>query len=249
VSRRIQAPWAARDRADAVRGIYLVTDRELTCARGVAATVEAAIEGGVRVVQYREKVRSADAQLREVTYLAEVIAGRATLLINDRVDVALAARRLGVRVDGVHLGQGDAGVLAAREQLGDDAIIGLTANTDDHLATVAALPAGTVDYLGIGVVRPTSTKPDHPPALGIDGFTRLAAEAVVPAVAIGGIRFDDVPQLRDAGAAGVAVVSAICAAADPQLAARGLTAAWRASPAAAAAASATAAATAPTPAN
>jgi thiamine-phosphate diphosphorylase len=79
-----------------------------------------------------------------------------------------------------------------------------------------------VDYLGVGVIRPTSTKPDHPPALGIDGFAAFAANTTVPCVAIGGVRVSDVAPLREAGAAGVAVVSAICGAEDPAAASRAL---------------------------
>ncbi|UQN14255.1 thiamine phosphate synthase [Gulosibacter sp. ACHW.36C] len=209
-----------------ITGIYLVTDRHLTGDRGLLATVDAAVAGGVTTVQYREKRRGAEDQLRDLERLAEVIDGRATLIINDRLDVAIAARKLGIRLDGVHLGQGDAAVHEARDALGADAIVGLTANTTAHLAAVAALPAGTVDYLGIGVIRPTSTKPDHPPALGVDGFAALAAATPLPAVAIGGIHADDVAPLREAGAAAIAVVSAICAAPDPSFTARGLTAAW-----------------------
>lgn len=207
-------------------GIYLVTDRALCGSRGVAETVRAAVDGGVRAVQLRDKDADVDAHLRELERLAEVIQGRALLLVDDRLDAATAARERGLPVDGVHLGQGDVGVQRARTALGPDAVIGLTANTQAHLASAARLPEGTVDYLGIGVIHPTTTKPDHPPALGHDGFRRLAAVAPVPAVAIGGIAVDDVTRLRDDGAAGVAVVSAICAADDPEATARRFVRAW-----------------------
>lgn len=207
-------------------GIYLVTDRLLCGERGVTETVRAAVAGGVHAVQLRDKDAGFDEQLSELERLAEVIDGRALLLINDRLDVAVAARQRGIGVDGVHLGQGDPAVLAARAELGPQAVIGLTANTDQQLATVAALPSGTVDYLGIGVIRPTATKSDHPPALGFDGFRRLAAATPLPAVAIGGIGLDDIPRLSAAGAAGVAVVSAICAAEDPGATARRFAQAW-----------------------
>lgn len=207
-------------------GIYLVTDRALCGSRGVAETVRAAVDGGVRAVQLRDKDADVDAHLRELERLAEVIQGRALLLVDDRLDAATAARERGLPVDGVHLGQGDVGVQRARTALGPDAVIGLTANTEAHLASAARLPEGTVDYLGIGVIHPTTTKPDHPPALGHDGFRRLAAVAPVPAVAIGGIAVDDVTRLRDNGAAGVAVVSGICAADDPEATARRFVRAW-----------------------
>lgn len=208
--------------------IYLVTDRELCGERGVTETVRLAVAGGVGMVQLRDKQASERELLTQLEELAQVIAGRATLVINDRLDVAVAARERGIAVDGVHLGQGDAAVAAARDALGPGAFIGLTANTAAHLVALAALPPGTVDQLGVGVIRPTSTKPDHPPALGIAGFARIAQLAPVPCVAIGGVVRADAHALRGAGAAGLAVVSALCAAPDPERAARELCAAWEA---------------------
>lgn len=207
-------------------GLYLVTDRELCGARGVAETVRRAVDGGVGIVQLREKHADADDQLRKAEAVAEAIDGRAAFVINDRLDVALAARERGIPVHGVHLGQGDEAVLRAREALGSEAIIGLTANTEAHRAAVSRLPLGTVDYLGVGVIRPTTTKPDHPPALGVDGFGEFAASSPVPCVAIGGVRLDDAGPLRAVGAAGLALVSALCAALDPELAAREFLRAW-----------------------
>lgn len=158
-----------------------------------------------------------------------MIDGRALLVVNDRLDAALAAHERGARVDGVHLGQGDASVLRAREALGPEALIGLTANSPEHFDAVRALPLGTVDYLGVGVIRPTHTKPDHPPALGVEGFRALAETTTLPCVAIGGVGIDDTESLRDAGAAGLAVVSALCAAEDPARAAADFVRRWRAS--------------------
>lgn len=209
--------------------LYLVTDPTLCGARGVAETVRLAVDGGVRIVQLRDKGATDAETADQLIELSRVIDGRALLVVNDRVEAALIARARGARVDGVHLGQGDVSVLRARERLGPEAIIGLTANTSEHLDAVAALPAGTVDYLGVGVIRPTATKPDHPPALGIDGFGALAARTALPCVAIGGVGIDDIERLRDAGAAGLAVVSAICAAVDPTRTARAFLSRWRAS--------------------
>lgn len=207
-------------------GLYVVTDRDLCGARGVVETVRRAVDGGAQTVQLRDKHASLEAQLREAEQLAAVIDGRALLIVNDRLDVALAARERGIPVDGVHLGQGDEQAVAARRALGAGAIVGLTANTGEHLAALERMPAGTVDYLGVGVIRPTATKPDHPPALGIEGFAALAAATRIPCVAIGGIALADVAPLKRAGAAGVAVISAICAAADPEAAARAFARAW-----------------------
>ncbi|QAY72981.1 thiamine phosphate synthase [Agromyces protaetiae] len=213
--------------------LYLVTDAALCGERGVAAVVEAAVAGGVSIVQLRDKHASADEQLHTLEALASAIDGRALLVVNDRLDVALAARERGLPVDGVHVGQADAASERARDALGPDAIVGLTANSAEHLAAVARMPRGTVDYLGVGVIRPTSTKPDHPPALGIDGFARFARESELPCVAIGGVTLGDVAALRAAGAAGVAVVSALCAAADPRAVAGEFVGAWQAAAAAA----------------
>ena len=85
---------------------------------------------------------------------------------------------------------------------------------------------GTVDYVGVGVIRPTSTKPDHPPALGIAGFAHLTAISPVPTVAIGGVLQEDIVDLRSVGAAGVCFVSALCAAEDPEATARSMANAW-----------------------
>lgn len=209
-------------------GVYLVTDPAQSDRHGIGVlgVVRAAVHGGVRIVQVRDKDASARDLLALTAAVADAVGDRATVVVDDRLDVALAARHAGHRVAGVHLGQSDVPVTAARALLGPDAHVGLTANTPEHLAAVAALPRGTVDLLGVGVVHPTATKADHPPALGHDGFGRLARATDVPCVAIGGVTLDDVVPLRAAGAAGVAVVSGICAAADPGSAAAAFVSAW-----------------------
>ena len=205
--------------------LHLVTDHRMPFAR-VADVVDAAASSGVSVVQFRDKTATGHDLFDRVTALADVIAGRVMFVVDDRVDVVLAARAAGARVDGVHLGQTDLPVFAARRLLGADSLIGWTANTAAHFAAAAALPSGTVDYLGVGVIRATSTKTDHPEPLGIDGFAGLVASAPLPCVAIGGIEVGDVAALRRAGAAGVAVVSAVSGAADPAAATRALREAW-----------------------
>ena len=207
--------------------LYLVTDADLCGERGVVETVRQAVDGGVRIVQLRDKHATDAETTDQLVELSRVIDGRALLVVNDRLDAAIAARAAGARVDGVHLGQGDTSVLRARAELGPDALIGLTANTAEHLEAARALPDGTVDYLGVGVIRPTSTKRDHPPALGIEGFRAFAESSPFPCVAIGGVGLHDVEALRRAGAAGVAVVSALCAADDPAASARSFLRLWR----------------------
>ncbi|QHF23980.1 thiamine phosphate synthase [Rathayibacter sp. VKM Ac-2804] len=206
--------------------LQLVTDTRLCGPRGVPAVVAAAVAGGVRIVQVRDHEATAAELVALTCAVAAVLDERTTLLVDDRVDVVLAARLAGARVDGVHVGQSDLPVLAARSILGADAVIGLTANTPSHLAAAHALPVGTVDYLGVGVIRATATKPDHPVPLGIDGFAALAVATPLPCVAIGGVTADDAAALRRAGAAGLAIVSAICAADDPESAARAFRSEW-----------------------
>lgn len=206
-------------------GIYLVTDRELCGERGVIDTVARAVAGGASVVQYREKSAPDQEQLREIAALADVIDAGVPLLINDRLDLAVAARRRGIRVDGVHLGQDDASLADARAALGTDALIGYSAETIEQITAVDARGA---DYIGVGAIFATATKTDHPPELGIEGFAALTGAVDVPCVAIGGVKLDHVRALRDAGAAGVAVVSAICAAPDPEATAQEFVAAWTA---------------------
>lgn len=207
-------------------GVYLVTDTALCGSRGVVETVRAAVAGGIRTVQLREKDGSAADFYQLVLRISEAVGDRAAILVNDRIDVYLAARAAGARVHGVHLGQSDLPAVAARAIVGDDAIIGLTANAADHFSQVALLPDRTVDYLGVGVIRATATKVNHPAPIGVDGFAGVAAAAGLPCVAIGGITLDDVSVLHQARAAGVAVVSAICAAADPKRAAEDFVKEW-----------------------
>ncbi|MBB3157865.1 thiamine-phosphate diphosphorylase [Microbacterium proteolyticum] len=205
--------------------LHLVTDHRVPFDR-LREIVDQAVAAGVTVVQLRDKVATGAELFARTLELSDVVAGRCAFIVDDRLDVVLAARDRGARVDGIHLGQSDLPVDAARALLGADALVGWTANTPAHFAAAAALPEGTVDYLGVGVIRATSTKPDHPQPLGIRGFAELAASTGLPCVAIGGVDVDDVTALRAAGAAGVAVVSAVCAADDPGAVVRALTTAW-----------------------
>lgn len=205
---------------------YLVTDPTLCGARGVLAVIESAIAGGVTTVQIRDKSAGGRELFELVCRAAELTDGKAKLLVNDRVDVYCAAKAVGAAVDGVHLGQDDLPVAAVRKAIGPDAVIGLSADKQDHLDEVHALGPGTVDYLGVGAIRETTTKADHPAPLGYSGFAQVAAATTLPCVAIGGVQARDTLALREAGAAGVATVSAVCAADDPRRAAREFSAAW-----------------------
>jgi len=197
--------------------LYLVTDPAMTARRGLLATVAAAVDGGVTLVQLRDKDGPAPALVEIARALMALLAPRGVpLIINDRVDVARAAG-----ADGVHVGPGDLTPAAARALLGPRAIIGFSVTAESQADAVDA----TVDYVGLGPIFPTDTKPDAAAALGVACFARLRPRLPVPVVAIGGITAATVASAIAAGADGVAVVSAVCAAPDPRAAAQALRAA------------------------
>jgi thiamine-phosphate pyrophosphorylase len=138
--------------------------------------------------------------------------------VNDRVDLAI---RTGVH--GLHIGQGDGDPAIIRARIGADMLLGLSVEAEDHLAHI---PAG-IDYLGVGPVRATPSKADHAPPIGFDGLARIIAGTSLPCYAIGGLKPDDAASVKAAGAIGMAVVSAVTRAADPQGATRALVNAWR----------------------
>ncbi|WP_430593140.1 thiamine phosphate synthase [Humidisolicoccus flavus] len=209
--------------------VYLVTDQGIASAAGhtLPTLVQAAVAGGVTTVQVREKDATAAAFLTTVIEIAAAVPEGVPVLVNDRVDVYLAARAAGAPVAGVHLGQSDLPATLVRTLIGEDAILGVSAATPEQLEEAAASLA-RIDYVGIGALHTTTTKRDAPPALGADGLARLLALSALPAVAIGGVTASDFPGIRRSGAAGGAVVSAICGAPDPRAAARELRDAWEA---------------------
>jgi thiamine-phosphate pyrophosphorylase len=190
---------------------YLVIGPEQGGDRGVLATIDAAAQGGLTAVQLRDKHASARQLVNLAGQLRRVLAGTGIrLFINDRLDVALAAG-----ADGVHLGQSDLDVEQARRIAGPDFLIGLSASTEAQITRASALPAGTVDYLGIGPVFDTTTKADAPPGLGLAAVARLCSGTALPCVGIGGITAENAASVWSTGLAGLAVVSMICGAADP----------------------------------
>ena len=193
--------------------VYLITDPVLCAGRGVVETALGAVRGGASVVQLRDKHASDAVLIEQGRALKQALTGTGALLIvNDRIDVALA-----IGADGVHVGQSDAAAATARAALGPDAIVGLSIQTLAHAET---LDPEIIDYVGVGPVFATDTKPDHAAPLGLDGLARVCAASALPAVAIGGLKPEHVDAVFAAGAQGLAVVSAICAAADPESAAR-----------------------------
>jgi len=206
---------------------YLVTDSAQARAAGhnIVDLVREAVAGGVTMVQLREKDLPAREFLDLVLHVSTAVAQAVPVLVNDRVDVYLAAREMGARVAGVHVGQSDLPMKAVRALVGPHAIVGLSAATESQLLESSARSAG-IDYVGIGALHPTTSKKDAPAALGHARMAELVAVSTLPTVAIGGIGAADLPQLRGAGADGAAVVSAICGATDPREAARALAEAW-----------------------
>ncbi len=207
--------------------VYLVADAD-TCNRigaDLPSIVAASVAGGATCVQLRAKDAPGGAFVDLACEVARVLPAHVPLLINDRVDVALAVRARGLPCAGVHVGQSDISVEDARALLGPDAIIGLSASTPEQLAAAVASPA-RVDCVGIGPLHSTRTKLDAPDGLGHEAVARLAAACPLPAVAIGGVTPEDMPLLRAGGLQGGAVVSYICCAEDPEAATRALVTAW-----------------------
>lgn len=197
--------------------LYVVTDTAQCGDRGVPTVVRQAVAGGATVVQVRDPYASARQLVALTRAVLIVVDGRVPVLVNDRVDVALAAG-----ADGVHVGQSDLDPVSVRA-IAPGLIVGLSISTPAEAAAAQEQP---VDYLGAGPVFATPTKPEAASAIGFDGLAAVCAASTLPVVAIGGLSAQHCPDLRRAGAAGVCVVSAICAADDPRRAAAELVAAW-----------------------
>lgn len=194
--------------------IYAVTDRSWLDGRSLAQDVEAAIKGGATLIQLREKNMDLDSFLKEAEEILLICRKHdVPLIINDNIDVALAAG-----ADGVHLGQNDINAASAREILGKDKIIGVTAKT---VWQAQKAERDGADYLGSGAVFGTSTKADAKP-MDLETLRSITASVNIPVVAIGGITGENILRLRGSGIAGAAVVSGIFAQKDIEAAARDL---------------------------
>lgn len=195
--------------------VYLVTDPDMPGERGVVRTCLEAMEAGVRMVQLRDKRASTRSLLETAEKLLEVTRpASALLVVNDRVDVAMACG-----ADGVHLGQDDMPAAMARRLMGPDSIVGVSVRTPEEAGTAESAGA---DYVAANLVFPTDTKTDLTSPLGLEGVSRLRSSTRLPLVAIGGIDHRNAAEVIQAGADGVAVVSAIMAADDPAGAAESL---------------------------
>lgn len=195
--------------------LYLVTDRSFLHGRNLIDVVMQAVAGGVTMVQLREK----DIDTRTFIELGLELKQKLQqvnipLIINDRVDVAMA-----IDADGVHIGQSDMQYSLARRLLGSNKIIGLSVENIDEVIVANSL---NVDYIGISPVFTTQTKTDTAQPFGLSGLREAVRLSIHPTVAIGGINLQTKNDVLDCGADGIAVVSAIMAAENPKQAAKDL---------------------------
>jgi thiamine-phosphate pyrophosphorylase len=195
--------------------IYVITDRRVAGDRSILDVVRAAVQGGASVVQLREKT----ATTREMVELGQALheitrqAG-IPLIVNDRLDVALA-----IGAEGVHVGHDDMPVSLARRLIGPDLILGASPET---LEEARQMERDGADYLGVGDVYGTPSKSDAGAPIGVEGLAEVIRAVSLPVVAIGGITLENAGPVIQAGAAGVAVISAVVGAPDPEAAARRL---------------------------
>jgi len=205
-------------RRDVDYSIYLVTDRDLMSAPTIEAAVESALRGGCTVVQLREKSASSREffetarRVKAVTDSFDV-----PLIINDRLDIALA-----IEADGLHVGQSDIPADVAKRLIPPDMILGVSAS---NLEEAAAAAAAGADYLGVGAMFPTGTKTDAD-LTSMDELRRIRDEVSIPIVVIGGINAQNAPLFREARVDGLAVVSAVIGAPDIEAAAAKLKSAF-----------------------
>ncbi len=205
-----------------IEGIYLVTNRELCGQRSLMEVVHQAIQGGVSVIQLRDKHVSNEefiAMALPIKKLANT--ANVPLLINDRVDVAIA-----LGADGVHIGQNDMPYSTVAQLMGPNAIIGLSVETLDHVMQAEKLP---VSYLGVSPIFKTPTKTDTIGEWGLEGLKKIRSISRHKLVAIGNINIQNAADVTQAGADCLAIVSGICSAESPLLATKALLSEfWRA---------------------
>jgi len=193
--------------------LHVLTDTDLQNCFSHVQLAELAIAGGADAIQFRQKTGETIQMIR-IGEQIQTLCKRAgiSFIINDRVDVAIASH-----ADGVHLGQGDFPIPLARKLLGEEAIIGGSAGNAEE-ARKCFLEG--VDYIGFGPVYPTSSKEDAGPASGLDLLRQVVEKIPLPIIAIGGINKDNIHLVRETGAYGIAVISAVCCEKDPEEATR-----------------------------
>lgn len=190
----------------------------------IVETCRTAVAGGTTLIQLRDKKATTAQRTALAQRIIAAVKRSVPVLVNDDIAAAVSAD-----AEGAHIGQDDLSPVEARALLGPDRVLGLSVHNDTELDYALSQPEGTLDYIGLGAVFPTQTKDVN--ILGVDGLSHLAHRAEahgLPCVAIGGINADCLPDIAASGVNGVAVVSAICAAADPEQATASLKARWQA---------------------
>ena len=198
---------SGREGAIPLAGLYVILDPLVRPARPLMEVLNAAAAGHARIFQYRNKTASMKDALTEAGPLRSRARELNVLfLVNDRCDLALA-----IDADGVHLGQSDLPYLKARQLLGGQKYIGLSTHNALQVKEAEQLRP---DYIGFGPIFTPASKTDHDPVVGVEGLTRVRALTSLPVFAIGGIQTQHVRPLMEAGANGIAVISAVCGAPD-----------------------------------
>lgn len=195
--------------------LHVLTDTILQSRFSHLELVRMAIKGGADTIQFRQKVGATREMIEIVRQLKQLcLDSGVTLIVNDRVDIAIAAE-----ADGVHLGQNDFPIPQARKLLGESRIIGGSAATLEEAQKCLVEGA---DYIGFGPVYPTTSKADADPVTGIKLLKQTVEAIPLPIIAIGGISADNTAEVIRAGARGIAVISAVCCQEDPEQATRAL---------------------------
>lgn len=217
---------------------YFVVGPENTQGRPVGQMIEAVLSAGFTCIQIRSKTAAAREMIALLDSTAQRIArygkqDTCALLVDDRLDVVLAAREAGIKVDGVHVGQKDIPPEVCRKYLGEDSVVGLSARAEDLFEYIQTADVSCVDYFGAGPLRPSVTKKDcgldsHGNILtrSFEDLTKLAELSPIPVVVGGGVVADDLEQLAATGVDGFFIVSAVASAEDPARAAKELADAW-----------------------
>jgi thiamine-phosphate pyrophosphorylase len=200
--------------------LHVLTDTLLQSRYTAGELTQRALAGGADTIQYRQKTGATKEMIRVASELKTLCReSRVPFIVNDRLDVALASQ-----ADGVHLGQDDFPIPLAREILGKAAIIGGSASSMEEARKCYAEGA---DYIGFGPVFPTASKDDAGPVSGLLILEQVVRKIPLPIIAIGGINHTNAPSVRQAGAYGFAVISAVCCQDDPQEATKVLRELWK----------------------